>query len=399
MQHPASLKTHHRFAALMALIAACGPFALDSYLPGIPYMARDLGVSPDKIATTVSIFVLGLALGQLIGGPLSDRFGRKTMILMGLSIYSCSCLVMSQTHQLTVIQIGRFIQALGGGFAFVCVPALIRDRASGAEAAKLFALVGLIMVAAPALAPAFGTLLITLGNWQSVFYFMVGYPLIVIIMVTKFITAPATPSSADSISALARYRHVMQIKPAYRYLIAQALIFSQMMVFIANASFIYQQYYQLADHWFALLFAANIILMALTNRLNACRLNHYSPNKLLRQGTRIQLLAVLGLTLATGLGHPLWAIATGIIITIGMQGAIMPNISAVYMSHFKQHTGAASALMGATNFICGALFSAISTWLFNGGLWPVTLTILTLSVSANLLLHWKMPHTMAHPLD
>lgn len=386
---------HYRFAILMALISACGPLALDAYLPGIPYMAHDLGVPASQVATTVSIFVLGLAAGQLIGGPLSDKIGRKRVILAGLVIYAASCAIISQTDKFWVLATFRLIQAIGGGFAFVCVPALIRDRASGKEAAKLFAMVGLIMVAAPALAPSLGAICIALGGWHNIFYFMVAYPLVVATIVT-FAIETDKPHEPQTVSACKRYRQVYSISEAHRYLFAQGLTYSVMIIFVANASFIYQQYYQLSDHIFGLFFGANIVLIAICNRINSARLTHFAPEKLLKQTTRIQLGTILLTVLAVACGHPLWAVACGIILTIGQQGAIMPNASAVYMSHFKHNTGAASALMGSVNFVSAAIFSAFSTWIYNGTLWPVVLTMLGLSLGGNLLLHWPKRSAGSH---
>ncbi|MFM2485403.1 multidrug effflux MFS transporter [Celerinatantimonas yamalensis] len=376
---------HHRFAFLMALIVACGPFALDAYLPGIPYMAHDLGVSTAQIATTVSIFVLGLAFGQLVGGPMSDHYGRKFMIMLGLLLFLGTSAIISQTNSLVVVEISRFIQAIGGGFAFVCIPALIRDRASGTEAAKLFSLIGLIMVAAPAIAPSLGALFIAIGSWHTIFYFLVIYPAIVSILVWRFVPFDK-PQQRPSESTFKRYQQVLKVPGAHRYLIAQALIYSILIIFVANGSFIYQQYFGVSNHTFAILFAANIVMLTIANRVNSRRLNHFHPKTLLSQSAVVQLFAVAMLSIALYFGASLYAVVPCIVLVIGMHGGILPNSNAVYMSYFHHNTGSASALMGASNFICGAFFSALSTWLNNGTLWPVALLMLALSVTANLLL-------------
>lgn len=133
------------FIVLMATIMAADPFAVDSYLPGIPSMAEYQGVGVDSIATTVSFYIFGMALGQLIGGPLADRFDKRVVIIVGMSVYALSSFIIANAESLHLIQIARIIQAIGGGFAGVCV--------------------------APAIASSIGALILLTGSWQNIFYF------------------------------------------------------------------------------------------------------------------------------------------------------------------------------------------------------------------------------------
>lgn len=377
--------SNHKFALMMALVVAASPFAIDAYLPAIPYMAEFFNVNSGQIAITISLYVLGLSIGQLFGGPLADHYGKRYLILIGLSLFAICSLVIAQTDHLIIVQISRVIQAIGGGFSMVCIAPLVRERAKGNEAAQLFSLIGLIMVAAPAIAPSIGALLIYLFGWQSIFYFLFGYAILVI-GIASFNLPKESKEHKQRMPALQRYRFVIANRDAMRYLVAQGCSFSVMLVFVTNASFIYQQYFQLSDHLFAFLFSANIIMMAVFNRYNSRRLMRIPAERLLRQGLRMQLIGVLVLLLMVAISAPLFIIAACIIFIIGAQGAISPNINAVYISHFNEHTASASALCGASQFLMASLAGGISAFLHNGTLWPFVVVMLTFSFIANFLL-------------
>lgn len=387
--------SNNKFAIMMAMIIAVTPFAIDAYLPGIPYMADFFSVGSEQVATTISLYVLGMASGQLVGGPLADYYGKRYLILGGLIVYVSCCLLISQTHSLLVVQVCRFLQAIGGGFAMVCVAPLIRERAYGDEAAKLFSLIGLIMVAAPAIAPGMGALLISLSGWQSIFYFLTVYALLVMIITGIYLPRESKPVK-QSISIIKRYQFVISNRPAMLFLLAQGCSFSVMLVFVTNASFIYQEYFQLSDQTFSLLFSANIIMIAFFNRYNRSKLNTSPAIKILRNALLIQILLTLFLSILVFMNAPVQAVAANIILLIGLQGAISPNTNALYISHFSEHTGSASALAGTNQFLMAALTGWLSTWLHNGTLWPAVLIMFTLSFLANCLLLFK-PKTKVEP--
>ena len=385
--------SNSKFALIMAMIVAATPFAIDAYLPAIPYMAEFFAVNSEQIATTISLYVLGLATGQLVGGPLADHYGKRYLILIGLTLFSICSLTIALTQSLLIVQISRVVQAIGGGFAMVCIAPLVRDRATGNEAAKLFSLIGLIIVVAPAVAPSIGVLLIYLFAWQSIFFFLFLYALFVV-AISNFYIPKDKPSTKQNTSFIRRYRLVVANREGMRYLIAQGCSFSVMLVFVTNASFIYQKYFHLSDSVFALLFSANVIMMALFNRYNSYRLTHVPAIRLLQQGLWIQLVGLSLLVLMVAFDAPLVVIAINIIFIIGAQGAISPNSNAVYISHFHEHTGSASALCGASQFLMAALAGGLSTFLYNGTLWPAVLVMLGLSLIANGLLFTRPTHSI-----
>jgi MFS transporter, DHA1 family, multidrug resistance protein len=381
-----------KFVVLMAMIMAAGPFAVDAYLPGIPEMASDLKVASSSVASTISFYIFGMALGQLIGGPLADRFEKRSLIMVGLSIFALSCLTIASVDHIRVIQIMRVVQAIGAGFAIVCVAPLVRQREQGNEAAKLFGLIGLIFIIAPAIAPSVGALILLFGTWHHIFYFMSAYALLVMLFVATSLPKQAERQQThQTISAIERYLIVLKNKTAIRYLIVQACGYSVMMVFVINSSFIYQDHFGLAQQVFGLVFALNTVFNIFVNRINSYLLNKVQAHTLLRGALLIQALCVVLLVAMTDMEVDVIVFAIGIIGAVGILGAIQPNTNALFISQYTEHTGSASALLGASQFIVASAMGGITTWLHNDTLWPPVLLMAGLVLITNLVLPKTLP--------
>ncbi|MEE3879932.1 multidrug effflux MFS transporter [Vibrio sp. YYF0003] len=383
--------TKQKFVFLMAMIMAAGPFAVDAYLPGIPDMALELNVAGSTVASTVSFYIFGMALGQLIGGPLADRFEKRSLIIIGLAIFSISCLIIASVSDIYVIKAMRVIQAIGAGFAIVCVAPLVRQREQGNAAAKLFGLIALIFIIAPAIAPSVGAFILQFGTWQHIFYFMAAYAVFVMIFVALSLPKQDVKQKPQAISALKRYSIVLRNKTAMRYLIVQSCGYSVMMVFVTNSSFIYQNHFGLAQQIFGLVFALNTVFNIIVNRFNSSFLNKVPVHKLLRVALLVQAFFVVLLIIMTKMDVNVVVFAIGIIGAVGILGAIQPNTNALFMSQYTEHTGSASALLGACQFITAAIMGGITTWLHNDTLWPVVLVMIVLVTVANSVLPKAVP--------
>ncbi len=392
--------THLRLALLLATVFALSPLAIDTYLPAMAAMAADLQAAPADIAVTISIYILGLALGQFVGGPLSDLRGRRPVMLVGLVIFAAASALLALSETLPLLWGARFVQAVGGGMAAVVVPAVVRDRTEGRETAKLFALLGLIMISAPALAPSIGTLLLHVSGWRSIFVFLAVYALLALALIAVFLPTAAggAPSSGNSEPLLARYRHVLGHRVAMGYLLAQALAFSCMAVFLAHASTAYIGFFQLSETAFSALFAANVGAMAAVNRLNSFLLNRFEPPRLLHWALCLQAAACLGLLLAVQTGAGLWLVAPMIMLAVGALGGIAANSAASCLHYFPRHSGIASALLGTAQYLLAALISGVSTLFIDGSLWPLALGMALSSVLALLVLQWLSGEARQQPL-
>lgn len=353
------------------MTVAIGPFSLDAYLPAFPAMAESLGVSLSQVSLSVSVYIFTLSLGQLVGGPLSDQFGRQRVIFAGLGIYVLASLLIWQSERLETLLALRALQAFGAGWALVSVPALVRDRVQGVEAARLFSLIGLIMVVAPGIAPTVGGLLLTVGGWAFIFLCLALYALAVLPVLELVIFRPArqrakaaSPSPTGAkVSILRRYREVLATRRALPFLFWQAASFSVLMIFVTHASFIYQRHYGASEHSFGFLFGANVIVMLLANLTNRALLERLGSRRILRRATCIQALGVAALILIALFDGPLYLFLPAMMITVGMIGAIAPNIQASFIEYFSVNSGTAAALLGASQFGIAGIASALSSQL------------------------------------
>ncbi len=356
---------HFGIALLLAMTMALGPLALDTYLPAFPAMAQSLDSSVHAISMSISVYVFALAFGQLVAGPLSDRVGRRLVMLCGLAIFALASALIWHVQQVDHLLALRALQAFGGGWATVCVPAMVRDRLSGREAARFFSLIGLIMILAPAVAPSLGSLILAGFGWRAIFVFLFIYAalLVVLLQLVIFRGDPAMPRQAVQASVWQRYRAVFATRPALRFMFLQTLSFSVMLLFITHASFIYQSHFGAGPGLFAVLFGANIVLMMLANISNRALLRRYPPERILRWSLSVQAGGIVLLVLVMTLAPKLWLFLPAMMITVGAMGAITPNTQACFMEFFAAHGGTAAALLGATQFSLAGLISAASALL------------------------------------
>lgn len=381
--------SHSRLALLLGMTVALAPLALDTYLPAFPRIAVAFGVDHAAVGLTLSAYVAVLGAAQLVGGPLSDRYGRAHVLFSGLAIFVIASLMIARTESLDGMLAWRLVQAIGGGWCAVSVPAIVRDHVHGKEAARLFALIGLMMFAAPALAPSIGSLVLVVTDWHGIFVVLAAYAVLlgVLLRATLFRNAPAGPRAATPVHTLVtNYLKVLRHGATMRFIGLQAMVFSVMLVFVTHASFIYQEWFGLSNAAFSALFAANVGGMAIANLLNRRLLFSMDSLVILRAAVAIQAVAVFTLTAAIVLGDPpLALLAPLFILAIASMGAIAPNNMANALEFFPTLGGTASAMMGALQFAVAGAVSAISATLADGTLVPIAVIMGVCSLAALLL--------------
>jgi DHA1 family bicyclomycin/chloramphenicol resistance-like MFS transporter len=280
----------------------------------------------------------------------------------------------------------------------VTVPAIVRDRCKGKEAAHLFAMIGLIMIIAPAIAPSIGSTILAVSGWRSIFVFLACYGGLVAASLWFGLFAHLPPHSVRQTGTvqekfLNRYITVLKHPLALRLIVIQAMVFSVMLIFLTHASFIYQQWFGLSAFAFSLLFAGNIIVMAAMNTLGRKLLVHYEPAQIVRWAVGLQALAVIMLVLIVLVTPPLYLFAPALMLAVGSLGAVVPNVQASFMHFFEHNSGTASALLGAVPLILTGLISGLSTVLADGTLLPLAGLMLICSVTG-LSLAWGVPRRM-----
>lgn len=380
--------SHFQLALLLGMTVALGPLALDAYLPAFPSIADGFGIPHADVGLTLSAYVATLGLAQLVGGPLSDRYGRRNILFAGLAVFAVASLMVALADNLTSMIAWRVVQGVGGAFCAVSVPAIVRDQVGGQEAARLFGLIGLIMFIAPAAAPSLGALMLALGDWHLIYVFLAGYAffLAVVLQLALFPRLKPRPRATTPVKTLVtNYMLVLRHRTTMRFIGIQVMCFSSMMLFITHSSFIYQEWFGLSNSTFSMLFAANIGLMAVLNLVNRPLLRSFSSVVLLRVQVIIQFVMLLGLVAVVMMDGPLWAVAGFIIAAVGCQGGIVPNNMANALEFFPHMGGTAAAMLGASQFTLAGAISALSAAFGGEALLPIALSMLACSVGAVLL--------------
>lgn len=381
-----------RLALLLAALVATAPFAIDTYLPAIPAMAIDFGTTTHAVEISISTFLIGFALGQLVGGPVSDRIGRRPIALTGLIIYIITSAIITRVDSATALNVMRFIQAIGGGFALVVVGASVRDLYDGKEAARMFALVAVIMMIAPLVAPTVGSLLLVWFNWQAIFVLLIAYGSMMLVIIwfkmpetTKL--RPRSPGPASRIWWT--YLGVLRTHKAVGFMLTHTGASAVMFSFLTDSPFMYIDFFGVSPAQFPYFFGANILVIVICNRLNNPLLRRLECHQILKIGAGIQIVATIGLFLAINVFEPsLYSTVPLVMLAVGMLGLTAPNATASFMQYFPHIGGTATALMGTIQFATGAAAGMVIGHFHNGTLLPVTLSMLGFSIFANLMVHF-----------
>tara|TARA_A100001391_G_scaffold44134_1_gene25725 strand:+ start:20284 stop:21450 length:1167 start_codon:yes stop_codon:yes gene_type:complete len=358
-----------RLAILLGGLVALGPLAIDTYLPALPTMANDFGVAVHRVELSVSLYVIGVAAGQWLGGPLSDHFGRKPVAYVGLVVFLLASLAITVCKSVEQLYLLRVVQALGGGATVVIAAASVRDHFNGREAARVLTSVGLVLLIAPLLAPAIGAALLKLAGWQSIFVMLAAYA-VVVGLILRFGLPSVTPQVAVEPlrhRMFAAYGRVLRQRKAMGFILANGLAFSAMFTFITDAAFLYIEYFDVGETAFPLYFGANVVTMLTLNRVNVLLLRRYESVTILGVAVTIQCLSAALLLTLTLLGQlTLWTTVPLIMLVAGMAALGIPNAMASFLAYFDKDSGAATGLNGCLQFLLAGLIGTALGMIHDG---------------------------------
>jgi len=352
---------------LMGALTAIGPFSIDMYLPAFPAIAAGLQVPRGDVERTLAAYLAGLALAQIVYGPLADRYGRRPPMLGGLILYTIASLWCALAGSIEALTLGRLAQALGGAAGVVIPRAVIRDHYATQDAARALSMLMLIMGLAPILAPLAGGQLLAFVGWRSLFWLMalVGLALMAAVVLVMRESLPAErvlPLSWRTI--LGNYRALLRHRGFMAHSLAGGLGQAGMFSYIVGSPRVFIEIYGVAPQYYGLLFGANAAALIAGSQVSARMLRRHTPQRLQR-GALVTLaaasLAAIGLTLAGLMALPvLMACLMGYMFS---QGFVNPNSAALALSEQGGRLGAASALLGTLQLSCGALAGlAVSVW-------------------------------------
>jgi len=371
-------------------LVAIGPLSLDAYLPAMPAMADAFHVGIVRINNTISVYLVGYGLGQFFGGAFSDQIGRKRIGLIGLTIFMLASLAIAFSTTVDEVQWLRFVQAIGGGFSTVICMAIVRDVYHVDELGRRMAMVTLVMLASPVIAPTLGATLLRFG-WPAIFFFKAAYA--ATLAVVYAVVVPETrPGDWRKLSVATTLRQCGQViarkNPDGRrpvvYAITMALSASVFMTFITNASFAYIDYFGVPASRFPLYFSVAVIGLICTNLFSMRRLNSSNAPTFFRLGLGVQATGVLCLTAVVLAGaRSVWYVVAPIALIVAAFGLTGPSGSSQFIRNYDRLAGSASSLYTTLLFSTGAAFGAVSGVFFDGTLRPMAFTMFVASVAAN----------------
>ena len=378
---------------LLALLTSLGPLSIDMYLPALPQMANDFGITTQRVANTLPAYFLGLALGQLIYGPLSDRIGRKTPLYFGLLLYICASILCTFANSEWSLIAARILQALGGCVGVVIARAAIRDRLDLQSSAQAFASMMIVMGIAPIIAPSLGALVLLYFSWPAVFVFLSAIGLICLICVHFFFqeTLPVERRLNLNIKQVLNLYGAIFKQKSFRWpMLAGCFSGGILFCYISSSASILMDDYGLNQQQFAYAFGLNALGIMLLSSINKKLGRTFSVLQRLKIGAVLQLLGVIVLLSASLLSNvALWIVLIGMFLAISGIGFTGPNAMALAMAEQGERAGTASAVMGSMQFACGLLAGVMLNFLLWSAL-AIMAIVMLIFVGIMLLSIWKL---------
>ena len=380
---------YYRLALILGALTALGPLAIDTYLPALPTIARDLGTTAALVQISLSVYFIGIALGQAVYGPLSDRLGRKPALYAGLALFIAASLGCALSASIESLIVFRFVQALGGCAPLVIPRAVVRDHFDERGSVRMLSMLMLVMGLAPILAPLVGGQMLVRFGWRSIFWFHGLYSAAGLTAVVLGLreSLGRERRRRETLGAVLRvYRTLLGDALYMRHVLTGGLIFAGLLAYISGSPFVFIDLYHVPPERFGLYFGANAMGIIGASQINRWLAHRVDPRRILR--------AVLPMSLAAG-GALLWSAWTGaggfagILIPlwffIASHGFVLPNTTALAMAPHGAVAGSASALLGSLQFVLGALAGTLVGAAANGTAVPLAAVVAACGAGAFLV--------------
>jgi DHA1 family bicyclomycin/chloramphenicol resistance-like MFS transporter len=342
---------------VLASLAAVAPVATDLYLPGLPALGDDLKADASSVQLTLTAFLLGMAVGQLVTGPLSDRYGRRRPLLVSATVCVLAGVATAVAPTLPILVAARLVQGLAGAGGMVIGRAVITDLVTGKAAARAFTLMITVGGIAPVLAPTVGGLLVGPLEWRGLLWTVTG--LCVLMLVGVVLVVHETLPEHRQTTLLGGVRSVLA-RPAYRRPVAVlGCSFGVMMAYISASPFVYQNVLGLSAVEYGVAFGVNATGLIATGFVASKLVDVWPPRTMVRTGVAVQTVAALAF-LALALTHAsTWLYAVAIFVAVVCNGAVMGSSAALAMAQVRDVAGSGSAVLGFTQFTLGAIVAPL----------------------------------------
>jgi len=361
---PAAVST--ALVLTLALQSAVPPFAIDMYTPAFPRVTADLQTEASLVGLTMTTFFLGLAVGQLLGGPLSDQRGRRVPLIVGGLICTVGAVGCALAPSIGFLIVARIVQGFGGGVAAVVARAVVVDVARGTELARVMSILMALGGLAPMVAPVLGAGVLTLGGtWRTVFWCLVGFGLLMMVTAILFVPESLETDRREDggLRAFASgLLEVVRIRLFVGYTLTAAMSGFTMMAYIANSSYVLQEIKGLRPMPFALFFASAALAQVLLALVNARIVSRFGPRRLIGFGLTLAAAAVATLVVSVfWLGIPLVLTCVAFLVLMAVQAFVFGNASALAAGEARHVAGAASAVIGVSTAAAWALAAPLAS--------------------------------------
>ncbi|MDG2530204.1 multidrug effflux MFS transporter [Caulobacter endophyticus] len=380
--------TPWRLVLLLGALTAFAPMSIDMYLSSFPAIGQTLKAGPEEVQLTLATFFAGMAIGQFLYGPASDRLGRRAPILLGVVIYTVASVTCAIAPNIEVLLGARFVQALGGCAGAVVARAVVRDRFDHAETARVLSLMTLIMGLAPVLAPQLGGLIFALAGWRAVFGVMALFGLAIglwVLLGLKESRSEETAAQARAENPLRAFGLLLRKKRLLGYGIAGALNGSVLFTYISTSPDLVMGTYGHSPLVFNIVFAANAVGIIGASQVNRLLLRRFKPDEVLTRASLISTVLAMVLTFFawTGLGGE-WTVLPLLFLALSTYGLMSGNTMAGALSVDPRRAGSISALMGGVSFGAGAVAAWAAGLLHDGTPRPVAAVMFACLVGSGL---------------
>lgn len=362
------------------------------YLPALPELRRDLFANASQAQLTLSACLIGLAFGQLLAGPVSDLYGRRRPLLVGVAAYAAGSLLCAVARSIPLLVTFRFVQGFAGAAGIVIARAIVRDLHSGTALARFFSVLMLVSGSAPILAPIVGAQLLRFTTWRGVFVVLALIGLILFIAAAIGLpeTSPPSERQTGALRTTVRtFRALLGDRAFLRYALSGGFAIAAMFAYIAGSPFVLQEIYGVSEQRFSLMFGTNALGIVLVSQVNGRFVGRVAPERLLRIGlTSIATGAtVLLLMIATGAFGLVGILAPLLIVVAGL-GLVLPNTAALALAGHSRIAGTASAMLGLLQYAIGAFAAPLVGLRGTSTAVPMGIFMATFGVAALSVFTW-----------
>jgi MFS transporter, DHA1 family, multidrug resistance protein len=344
-------------AIVLGLLSAIGPFAIDMYLPALPSIGRSLHADPAAVQLSLSAFFIALAMGPPICGPLSDRFGRKPPLYVGLTLFVLASVGCALAPNITTLIAFRFVEGLAACAGMVIPRAIVRDLHTGVDATRLMSLLMLVFSVSPILAPLTGSFVIQLAGWRAVFWTVTAAAVLgaVILSAVPETRPKSLRHAATTLGAFASYKRLLADRSFLGVTLIGAFGLASFFVYLSNSPFVLIEHYHLSPRLFSVLFSTNAASFFAVAQLNGWLAGRIGLRHLVRRAATgyAAVLVLLFALILSGVDR-LGVLATLLFIGYGFLGMVLPTAAVLALEPHGSIAGTASALMGTLQFAMGA---------------------------------------------